>query len=237
MSKLNTFESASLALFFNNVSMPFNIGGATGANIISSSVSGSLFVSLHTADPGETGAQNTSEATYTSYARVAVSRSAAGWTVTGSDVYNTSAVTFPAPTAGLNTIFYWGIGTGSAGTGQLLYRGPIASSPVGFALGESSDDTITIKNHALSINDAVSFFSLANLALPGNITEGLIYYVRTVPSADTITISATGGLGGPGSTLDITSDGQGLAYKMLPYTTTVGIQPQFAAGALRITED
>lgn len=231
MSKINSFESASLALFFNNVSIP-GIGDATG--IVSSSASGSFWVSLHTADPGETGTQSTSEATYTSYARVAVSRSAAGWTVSNSDVFNTSAVTFPAPTAGSSIITYWGIGTGSAGAGRLLYRGPIASSPVGFALGESTDDTITIKNHALSINDTVAFFSLANLALPGNITEGTVYYVRTVPSADTLTLSATAG---PGVLLDITTDGQGLAYKILPYTTTVGIQPQFAAGALRITED
>jgi hypothetical protein len=233
MSKINTFESASLALFFNNVSMPFNIGGAAGTGIISSSASGSLWVSLHTADPGETGAQNTSEATYTGYARVAVSRSFSGWVVTGSDVFNSSSVTFPAPTAGSSTIIYWGIGTGSAGAGQLLYRGPISSNPIGFALGESTDDTLTIKNHALGVSDRVAVFSLANLSLPGNITEGTVYFVKTVPSADTITISGTDG----GPTLDITSDGQGLAYKILPYTTTVGIQPQFAPGALRITED
>ena len=230
MSKINTFESASLALFFNNVSFP-GIGDAVGLN--SSSASGSFFVSLHTADPGENGTQTTSEATYTSYARVAVSRSAAGWVVSGSDVYNSSSVTFPAPTAGSNSIIYWGIGTGSAGTGRLLYRGPISTNPVGFALGESTDDTLTIKNHALGISDRITLMQLANLALPGNITEGSIYFVKTVPSADTVTLASTDG----GPTLDITSDGQGLAYKVVPYNTTVGIQPQFAPGALRITED
>ena len=37
-----------------------------------SSVAGSLYVSLHTADPGVGGGQNTNEATYSGYARVAV---------------------------------------------------------------------------------------------------------------------------------------------------------------------
>ena len=230
MSKINSFESASLALFFNNVSIP-GIGDAVG--LTGSVSSGSFFVSLHTADPGENGTQSTSEATYTSYARVAVSRSAAGWTVSGSDVWNSSSVTFPAPTAGSSTIVYWGIGTGSAGTGRLLYRGPISTNPIGFALGESTDSSITIKNHALGISDRVTFLQLANLSLPGNITEGTIYFVKTVISADVINISATDG----GPTASLSSDGQGLAYKVIPYTTTVGIQPQFAPGALRITED
>jgi len=230
MSKINLFESQSLALFFNNVPIR-NIGDANG--ITGSAASGSFWVSLHTADPGETGAQSTSEATYTGYARVAVSRSFSGWVVSGSDVFNSASVTFPAPTAGSSTIIYWGIGTGSAGTGQLLYRGPISTNPIGFALGESTDDTLTIKNHALGVSDRVAVFALANLALPGNITEGTIYFVKTVPSVDTITVSSTDG----GPTLDITTDGQGLAYKVIPYVTTVGIQPQFAPGALRITED
>lgn len=230
MSKINSFESQSLALFFNNVSFP-GIGDAIG--IVSSSASGSFWVSLHTADPGETGTQSTSEATYTGYTRMAVSRSAAGWVVSGGDVFNSSSITFPAPTAGSSVITYWGIGTGSAGTGQLLYKGPISTNPVGFALGESTDDTLTIKNHALGVSDRIALFQLAGLALPGNITEGTVYFVKTVPTADTLTISTTDG----GTTLDITSDGQGLAYKVIPYTTTIGIQPQFAPGALRITED
>lgn len=230
MSKINSFESSSLALFFNNVRIS-NIGEGTG--IMSSSISGSFWVSLHTADPGETGAQNTNEANYTGYVRQAVSRSVSGWFVSASTVANSSSITFPAPTAGANTITYWGLGTGSSGVGGLLYKGPISSAPLGFALGESTDDTIEIKNHALSVSDRVAFFSLANLSLPGNITEGTVYFVRTVPSADTITVSTSDG----GGVVDITSDGQGIAYKIIPYVTTIGIQPQFAPLALRIIED
>lgn len=41
------------------------------------------WIALHTADPGEAGSAVTSEATYTSYARVAVTKSS-GWTDAGS---------------------------------------------------------------------------------------------------------------------------------------------------------
>lgn len=66
-----------LNLLFKNTTWA-NIGDATG--LVGSSTAGSLYVALHTADPSA-GNQNTSEATYTSYARVAVARSGAGWSV------------------------------------------------------------------------------------------------------------------------------------------------------------
>lgn len=56
-----------------------NLGDVTG--LPATSVAGSLYISLHTGAPGATGTQLTSEATYTNYLRVAVARSAAGWTV------------------------------------------------------------------------------------------------------------------------------------------------------------
>jgi hypothetical protein len=41
-----------------------------------------LNIALHGADPGKAGDQSTAEVTYTSYSRVAVARSPAGWTLT-----------------------------------------------------------------------------------------------------------------------------------------------------------
>ena len=79
MSKGNTFESDLLSLILNNIDCPL-VGDATGLR--GSTTAGSLYVSLHTADVGEAGTQSTSEATYTSYARVAIARSGATWTVT-----------------------------------------------------------------------------------------------------------------------------------------------------------
>lgn len=122
MSKTNTFENDLLLLIFNNTDIAL-IGDAAGLQ--NSATAGSLYVSLHTADPGETGTQTTSEATYTSYARVAVARSAGGWTVTGNSVSPTAAVNFPACTGGTNTITHFGVGTDSAGAGKLLYKGTV----------------------------------------------------------------------------------------------------------------
>lgn len=117
-----------LLLLFNNSNMA-NYGDATG--IRGSTTAGSLFVALHTADPGETGDQTTSEATYGSYARVAVARSGSGWTVSGTaptQATNAGAVTFPACTSGSNTITHFSIGRETSGTGQILVSGALGAS-------------------------------------------------------------------------------------------------------------
>ena len=101
------------------------------------------------------------------------------------------------------------------------------------ALGESTDDTMTIKNHALGVDDRVAFFQMGNLALPTGITEGTVYFVKTIPSVDTITLSTTSG----GTTVDITADGQGMCFKIIPFSVTTGITPSFGVGALQIIED
>lgn len=87
-----------------------------------------LYVSLHTADPGEGGSQTTSEATYTSYARVTVARSAVGWTVTNNVAENAALIQFPQATGGSNTITYVAIGTASSGAGQIICSGALSSS-------------------------------------------------------------------------------------------------------------
>lgn len=125
MSKSNTFENDLLLLVFNNTNMAL-VGDATGLR--GSTTAGSLFVSLHTADPGETGSQTTSEVAYTSYARVAVARSGAGWTVSANSVSPAAAINFPACTGGTATATHFGVGTDSSGTGKLLYKGAITPS-------------------------------------------------------------------------------------------------------------
>lgn len=127
MSKSNACETALLSLIFANSNFA-NVGDATGLR--GSSTAGSLYVSLHTADPGEAGDQTTSEAAYTSYARVAVARSGAGWTVTGNSVSPAATVTFPAGTGGSGTVTHFGVGTASSGAGVLLYSGTVSPNIV-----------------------------------------------------------------------------------------------------------
>ena len=58
MSKSNTLEDGILKLLFNGTAI------ADLAENDTTSPLTNLFVSLHTADPGEAGTQNTSEITY-----------------------------------------------------------------------------------------------------------------------------------------------------------------------------
>ena len=127
MSKSNAFETALQQLIFENAAIA-NVGDAAGLR--ATTTAGSLFFSLHTASPGEAGDQSTSEVAYTSYARVAVARSTAGWTVTGNTTAVDANVTFPAGTGGSGTATHWGIGTSSTGAGLLLYYGAISPSIV-----------------------------------------------------------------------------------------------------------
>ena len=125
MSATNAFETALLTLYFNNTDHA-NIGDASGLQ--NSATAGDFYVSLHTADPGETGDQTTNEATYTDYARVAVARSGSGWTVSGNTVSNAAAIEFPAATGGSDTVTHFGIGSDSSGTGNLFFKGALSSS-------------------------------------------------------------------------------------------------------------
>ena len=124
MSKSNTFETDLLALIFN---------AAAIANIADDAVSGpltNLWVSLHTADPGEAGLQNTSETAYTGYARISVARSAGGWTVSspgGVGTVNPVAnIDFGECTASPGgPITHFGIGVAVSGATKLLYSGTV----------------------------------------------------------------------------------------------------------------
>lgn len=129
MSKSDTFENDLLRLIFNGVGIP-----GLADNAASSPVT-NLFLALHTADPGESGVQNTNEVSYTGYARVAVTRTAAGWTVTGNSVSPTNAVEFGEMTAGTpGTATHVTVGTASTGGGKVLYRGTLTPS-VSFNVG------------------------------------------------------------------------------------------------------
>ena len=120
MSKGNTFENDLLLLIFNATAI------ANIADNAATSPLTNLYVSLHTADPGEAGDQTTSECTYTSYARVAVARTGGAWTVTANSVSPAANIDFPAATGGTETATYFAVGTASTGTGKLLYSGAIS---------------------------------------------------------------------------------------------------------------
>ncbi len=125
MSKSNTFENELLLLLFNNTDIA-NIGDASGLQ--NSATAGSLYVALHTADPGEAGNATTSEAAYTGYARVAVARSGAGWTVSSNNVTNAADIVFPTSSDGPEVETHWSICKESSGASVILYKGALSAS-------------------------------------------------------------------------------------------------------------
>jgi len=121
--KATTFDNDLLKLIFNATAI------ANIADNAATSPLTNLYLSLHTADPGAGGTQSTSEAAYTSYARVAVARTSGGFTVSSNACTLAAPATFPTPTGGAGEIeTFFAIGTASSGSGKILYRGPITPS-------------------------------------------------------------------------------------------------------------
>lgn len=124
MSKGNIFENDWLKLVFNAQAIP-NIADNAAVSPLTD-----LYVSLHTADPGEAGDQSTNEISYTGYARVAVARPA-GWTVTDNSVSPAADIVFGEMTAGVGgTATHAIVGTAASAAGKILYKGTISPTIV-----------------------------------------------------------------------------------------------------------
>jgi len=111
-----------LKLIFNAVAW------ANMADNAASSPYTNLYISLHTGDPGTGNSQQTNETSYTNYARVAVLRTSAGWTVATNTAVNTALAQFPQCGATGATLTYVAIGTNLTGAGNVLYSGALTSS-------------------------------------------------------------------------------------------------------------
>lgn len=120
MSKGNTFENDWLKLIFNATAIANVADNAASAPLTN------LYVSMHTADPGEAGDQTTNETAYTGYARVAVARTTGGWTVTDNSVSPVATITFGECTASPGAaLTHFAVGTDASGVGKILYSGTL----------------------------------------------------------------------------------------------------------------
>lgn len=113
------FADALLKLVLQGIGIPGIANNATNPLTL-------LYLSLHTADPGSNGTQNVAEAAYGGYARVAVARSALGFSVTGNVASPVGSVNFPTASYGNETELFMGIGIAPSGTGLLLWSGPLS---------------------------------------------------------------------------------------------------------------
>ena len=223
----NSLENDLLLHYFQNADIA-NVGDAAGLQ--NSATAGSLFVSLHTADPGEAGSQTTSECAYTNYARVAVARSSAGWTVSSNQVSNTAAITFPESDTS-ETAMFWGIGRSTSGAGTLDFKGHIGAACKMLTVNATdvTNDTITVPSHGYTTDNRVVFYASMGSVLPTGITEGTVYFVLASGlTADVFKISTTSG----GAAINITAVGAGLVGLVTPIAIADTISPNFAIGAL-----
>lgn len=212
----------SLNLLLNNIGWA-NVGDVTGLR--PSATNGWLYVSLHTDAIDDASTQATNEAAYTSYARVAVARDPVSpkWTISTPNATNAIQITFP--TAGSSeTELYWGLGTDGTGAGHLIYGGPITNHFFGFTAETTGN--ISVPGSTLNVNDRIAFFPLwSDFTFPTGITEGQLYYVKTV-AGDVITISATSG----GSPVTISAAGTGACAVVVPFVIASSDTPAIQVG-------
>lgn len=113
MSKANTTENDVLKMLLKGTDPAYRVNA-------------NLYLALFTADPGEAGSLG-DEATYTSYARVALPK-ASSWTDGGSTFTNANLIQFPQCTGGSNLITHVAIVETVSGAGQVFYKGALNSS-------------------------------------------------------------------------------------------------------------
>jgi hypothetical protein len=121
MSKSNVFENDALKLYFNGTPI------AGIADNAASSPLTNLYVTLHSADPGEAGNQTTNEVSYSGFARMPVGRNSTDLVVTNNQVVPANDIEFPEAGVGVNTSApFFSIGTDLGGTGKIMYSGAIS---------------------------------------------------------------------------------------------------------------
>jgi len=124
MTISNTTETAILKLVFQAVAW------GNYADNAASSPQTNVDVALHTADPGDTGTQTTSETTYTSYARVSVARTTGGWAESSGTVTPVATIAFPAGTGGSGTVTHFSTGKTGGGASAILWSGTVTPNIV-----------------------------------------------------------------------------------------------------------
>jgi len=122
MTISNTTETAVLKLIFQAIAW------ANYADNAASSPQTAVDNALHVADPADAGTQSTSETTYTSYTRVAVSRNTGGWTESTGTIVPAANIDFAAGTGGGGSITHWSTGKTGGGTSSILWSGTVSPS-------------------------------------------------------------------------------------------------------------
>lgn len=113
MSMSNATENQTLKMHLQGVDPAYRAGTTQ-------------YLALFTADPGETGSL-AAEATYTGYARVALTKATA-WTDGGSSFTNANLVQFGACTAGTSAITHFAVVDTASGAVAQMISGALSAT-------------------------------------------------------------------------------------------------------------
>ena len=113
MSLSNTTENATLKMHLQGTDPSYRAGATQ-------------YLALFTADPGE-AASLAAEATYTGYARVALTKSSA-WTDGGSSFTNAALIQFGACSSGSNAITHFAVVDTSSGAVSQMISGALSAT-------------------------------------------------------------------------------------------------------------
>ncbi len=216
-------QAAILNLWLNGITWP-----GIAQNLGSTAVT-QLYISLHDADPGINGSQQTHETQYSGYARVPVPRNA--WTVAGVNptyATNSLAVVFPQCNGAVgDTLTYWGLGLAATGYGALQASGPIGPGPP-FGFISDAVSLITAPGTSFAPNAQFIFYAVGGFALPAGVIEGVIYYAWNV-LGNSFTLSSQPNNVAPVPTLSV---GAGMLLPCTPISVIQGATPVFYPGSL-----
>jgi len=184
---------------------------------------GDPYISLHTADPADTGASEVAGGTYTRQ-QVAFGAAASG------TLSNTGAINFTLMPA--CTVVAWAMN--DAVTAGNFFQNGWFSTVSGLAVVRTADATandVQTVAHGLAADDRVVFEVIEGLTVPAGLTAGTLYFViATGLTTDAFRVALTSG----GAAIDITGTGSAIYRKVTPKVVNAGDTFQIAAGDLDI---
>lgn len=179
------------------------------------------FVALHTAWPTDTGSVAEVSTAGTGYARQAVVFGASASGV----VANSALVLFGPAVSAWGTITHVSIWD-AVTAGNCLDQGALATTMRAFT-AVVAGNVFTSPAHDLAVNDRVILDNIFG-SIPTPYVEGTSYFVQSVASADTFTLSATVG----GGVITTTSVGLGQFRKVTAQVININDSFQFLTGLL-----
>lgn len=172
------------------------------------------------------------EASYTGYAREALSFGAPGAGLNGRQIASDTATTFGQKTdAPVDTMIALGIYTLITGGNLMAIIMLDGGDPVPFT-GANTGDLFTAPAHAFVNDDRCRIVAVAGGSLPTGVSEDTTYWIVGV-SGITFQLSLTQG----GGAVVLTADGDGIAQPLLPKDIELNDIPEFAIGNIVVSID